>query len=302
MVSGVGGRVVQDLPGLDRGPLVSLDPDGDEPHGGKDGAGGKSQLVSLVKLRLGSPVEEGRDILGHLRRGSGGSIVVLDQSIVEDSSHTESSSGEVRVVVKTLSDLNTSRRINVTSQEREDVVDSSVSSLNNEREIRRESTGVSSSGGLIVGVGRRKVIGELSWTLEHLSFVVGSIGVLDILGEGLDLVDGVGDSDQVSPGDSVEGVASGADLSVDDVSSSNGSVIEGVEPSLLVEGDIGSVKTILSDGVGEGSFRKQSLRDSVRVDVETHASSGSERGSGEVETRWGRRSRRSGSESGSWHC
>jgi len=60
-----------------------------------------------------------------------------------------------------------------------------VSSLSNERKIRRESTGVSSSGGLIVGVGRRKVVGELSWTLEHLSLVVGSIGVLDILSEGL---------------------------------------------------------------------------------------------------------------------
>jgi len=60
-----------------------------------------------------------------------------------------------------------------------------VSSLGDKREIRRESTHVSGSGGLIVGVGRRKVVGELSWTLEHLSLVVGSIGVLDILGEGL---------------------------------------------------------------------------------------------------------------------
>ena len=64
-------------------------------------------------------------------------------------------------------------------------------------------------------------------------------------------------------------------------------VIEGVKPTLLVEGDLGRVKTILSNGVGEGSFRKQSLRDSVRVDVETDASSTGERGSGEVETRWG---------------
>lgn len=40
-------RRLTDLPGLDRSPLVSLDPDGDEPHGGKDGAGLKERKIKV---------------------------------------------------------------------------------------------------------------------------------------------------------------------------------------------------------------------------------------------------------------
>lgn len=54
-----------------------------------------------------------------------------------------------------------------------------------------------------------------SRSLEHLSLVVGSVGVLDLLGHGLDLVNGVRDTDQVSPSDSVQRVTSGTHFPVD---------------------------------------------------------------------------------------
>lgn len=66
-----------------------------------------------------------------------------------------------------------------------DTHDRTVSSLDDKRKIRGKGTSVSGSGGLIVGVGRGHVVGKLSGSLEHLTLVVGSIGVLKVLGEGL---------------------------------------------------------------------------------------------------------------------
>lgn len=56
-------------------------------------------------------------------------------------------------------------------------------------------------------------------SLEHLSLVVWSVLVLDFLGHRLDFVDGVRDTDQISPGYSIQRVTSGTDLSVDYVGS-----------------------------------------------------------------------------------
>ena len=90
-----------------------------------------------------------------------------------------------------------------------------MASLDDQTEIRREGTGVAGTGSLLIGVGRRHVVGELSWALEHLAFVVGAVSVLDLLGHGLDVVGGVRDTDEVAPGDTVQGMACRADLAVD---------------------------------------------------------------------------------------
>jgi len=45
-----------DLPGLDRSPLVSLDPDGDKPHGGEDGAG-----LEVDRDRKESAMRDGKE-------------------------------------------------------------------------------------------------------------------------------------------------------------------------------------------------------------------------------------------------
>lgn len=63
--------------------------------------------------------------------------------------------------------------------------DVAVSGLDHERKIGGEGSLVSSSGSLVVRVGGRKVVGELSRSLEHLSVVVGSVGVLVLLSHGL---------------------------------------------------------------------------------------------------------------------
>ena len=114
--------LVQDLAGLETSPLVPLEVDGKTGQEGENGQGLHTHLLTLVHLRLSSPAEEDGDILGHLGGGGGGAVLVLDQAIVQDTGHTNGSTGEVRVEVKTLTDLNTSWGILVTGQEGEDVV------------------------------------------------------------------------------------------------------------------------------------------------------------------------------------
>jgi len=55
--------------------------------------------------------------------------------------------------------------------------------------------------------------------LEHLTLIIGAIGVLDLLGQHLYLIRGVGDANQVTPRDAVERVARSTDLLVDEVPS-----------------------------------------------------------------------------------
>ena len=78
---------------------------------------------------------------------------------------------------------------------------------------------VRSTGSLLVGVRRGHVIRELARALEHLAVVIGAVGVLDLLCHRLDLICGVRNTDQITPGDAVERVARGADLLVDKVTS-----------------------------------------------------------------------------------
>jgi len=90
-----------------------------------------------------------------------------------------------------------------------------VASLGHERQVGREGTGVAGTGGLLVGVRARHVVGELARALEHRALRVGAVLVLDLLGHRLGLVDRVRDADQVAPRDAVERVAGRAHLAVD---------------------------------------------------------------------------------------
>jgi hypothetical protein len=94
-----------------------------------------------------------------------------------------------------------------------------VASLDDQAKVGRKSALVRGTGGLLVGVRRRHVIRELARALEHLALVVGAIGVLDLLRQHLDLIRGVRDTDQITPGNAVERVTRGADLLVDEVTS-----------------------------------------------------------------------------------
>jgi len=216
--------VVQDLAGLDTGPLVPLEVNGETSQKGQKSQGLHTHLLALIHLGLGSPGQENGDILSHLGGGGGGTILVLDQTIVKDTGHTNGSTGEVGVEVQSLTDLNTSWGILVTGQEREDIVGTSVTSLDHQGQIWGVSSGVSGTSLLLVSVGAGHVVGGLSRAVKVVTDIVGSISVLVLLSFGLDLGLGVGDTDQVAPGNTVERVASSANLLVDLVTTANAKI------------------------------------------------------------------------------
>lgn len=70
-----------------------------------------------------------------------------------------------------------------------------MASLDNKTQVRRQSTTVASTGGLLVGVGWGQVVGKLAGPLEHLALFIWAIRVLDFLSQDLGLVSGVRDTD-----------------------------------------------------------------------------------------------------------
>lgn len=96
-----------------------------------------------------------------------------------------------------------------------------MAGLDNQAEIGRESTTVTGAGGLIIWVGWGHVVGKFSGTLEHLSLVVGTIRVFDLLSHCARFISGMGYADQVAPGNAVERMAGSADLAVDLISTAN---------------------------------------------------------------------------------
>lgn len=55
-----------ELPVLDDGPLEALDVERERGQGGEQDDGLDTDLLPVVVLRLGGPVQEGGDVLGHL--------------------------------------------------------------------------------------------------------------------------------------------------------------------------------------------------------------------------------------------
>ena len=62
--------LLTDLPRLERGPLEPLDVEGHASENTKDDDGLKTDLLSLIMLGLGSPVEESSHVFGHLGCGA----------------------------------------------------------------------------------------------------------------------------------------------------------------------------------------------------------------------------------------
>src|SRR5688572_2414414 len=83
---------------------ILLHPDGEGNQNRGDHDDLHSHLLSDIHFWLSSPVQELDDILGHLRGGGWGSILILNQSIEEDTSHSNSGTWEVWVEVETLWD------------------------------------------------------------------------------------------------------------------------------------------------------------------------------------------------------
>ena len=96
-----------------------------------------------------------------------------------------------------------------------------MTSLDDQTQIGRERTAVTSAGSLLVRVRSGHIVGKLARALEHFALVVRTILVLNLLRHGLDLVDGVRDADKIAPGNAVQRMAGGANFTVDLVSSPN---------------------------------------------------------------------------------
>lgn len=121
-----------------------------------------AHLLPLVMFRLRSPRQESDDILSHLRSSSGSTVIVLDETVEQDSGHGNTTTGEVGVVVHAFSNLDTSGGVAVTGKQRVDVVGTAVSGLDDQRKIRGKGTSVTGTSGLLVGVGSGHVVGELT--------------------------------------------------------------------------------------------------------------------------------------------
>jgi hypothetical protein len=103
-------------------------------------------------------------------------IIVFDKAIEEQARHSNSTAREVWIVVHPFAYFDTSRRINITSKKREQVVlpdvvqlkhlakevmcaySTTVASLDDQTKVGRESALVRSPGSLVVGVRARQVI------------------------------------------------------------------------------------------------------------------------------------------------
>lgn len=126
------------------------------------------------------------------------------------------SAGEERVEVQALGDGGARRRlIGVTSEESEDVIGSTVAALDDEGKIRRKSSHVGGTGGVLVGVRVGNVVGDLSGALLDITNIVGLVVVLEIFGHGLDLVDSVRNTNERTPGNTGKRMARSTDFAID---------------------------------------------------------------------------------------
>lgn len=87
LTAGADWGAVHDLSGLDRGPLVTLDPNADSEQTRQKGDSLDTHLLAVIHLRLGRPVKELNNVLGHLGGGGGGAILVLNNAIEQNTAH-----------------------------------------------------------------------------------------------------------------------------------------------------------------------------------------------------------------------
>lgn len=174
--------LVHNLSRLDGCPLEALEPNRQQYETREDDGGLHTHLFTLVVFRLSSPRQEGNNVLGHLGSGGGSTVLIFNKTVKQNTSHGNSATREVRVVVQTFTDFDTSWGIHVTSKEGEDVVlqwnskdhrepilliyiyntyTSTVTSLGDQGKIWGQSTSVTCTSSFFVGVGFGHVIGRL---------------------------------------------------------------------------------------------------------------------------------------------
>mmetsp|Transcript_20375 Transcript_20375/g.52631 ORF Transcript_20375/g.52631 Transcript_20375/m.52631 type:complete len:278 (+) Transcript_20375:294-1127(+) len=219
-----------EAPVLDGRPLEALVIGGE---GEGDAHGGdplEAHQLAVVVLRLRRPLQEGDDVLGHLRARGGGTVLkVEDTVLLQWRRHADPPAGEVRVVPLRLARGHAGWRLLVAREQGEDVVRAVVPGLDDEREIRGIGASVGVPRRLLVGIGRWQIVGQLARALEHLALVVRAVHNIDLLRQRLHLVLRVAHVDEVAECDAVERVARGADLCVHLVPAPDGSGVVAVE-------------------------------------------------------------------------
>ena len=100
--------------------------------------------------------------------------------------------------MKTLTDVDTGRSLLVTSEEGEDVISSTRTSLGDHRKIRREGTTVGITSKLLVGVWAGELVRELSGAVKVLSLIVGTVLNLVERSNGLGVLLSMGNTDEVT--------------------------------------------------------------------------------------------------------
>lgn len=96
-----------------------------------------------------------------------------------------------------------------------------MTSLNNQAQIGRECASITGTGSLLIGVWGWHVVRKFSGTLKHFALRIWAVGVFNLLGHGFHFIGGMGDANQITPGNAVERVAGGTDFTVDLVSTSD---------------------------------------------------------------------------------
>mmetsp|Transcript_24356 Transcript_24356/g.57253 ORF Transcript_24356/g.57253 Transcript_24356/m.57253 type:complete len:215 (-) Transcript_24356:13-657(-) len=146
--------------------------------------------------------------------------------------HADQASRKVHVVVQPVTDLNAGRRITVSKQQCEDVVQALVLRSGVDRQVWWVGTSVRVARRLLVGVRRGESINQNARASEHLSLVIGTIN--DVVGR-CNLLHALlrqNKVDQVAEVKLLHRVARGADLPVDFIAATDGWNLVGMEDRL----------------------------------------------------------------------
>jgi hypothetical protein len=94
-----------------------------------------------------------------------------------------------------------------------------MAGFDNQTKVWRERALVRGTSSLLIRVRWWHIVRELARALEHLALVIGTVGVLNFFGHDLDLVRGVRNTNQITPGNAIKGMARSADLLVNEITS-----------------------------------------------------------------------------------
>mmetsp|Transcript_2844 Transcript_2844/g.4546 ORF Transcript_2844/g.4546 Transcript_2844/m.4546 type:complete len:280 (-) Transcript_2844:232-1071(-) len=247
-----------DLARLEGRPEETLVPPSSKGRHGQSSNQLHAVLLALVKLGLGSPGKEDRHILGHLRHGSLSAVLVLDGTIHERLRHLDLEAREVGVEMLALCHHYTRRGFTVAGEEREDVVGATVASLDDERQVGRQTAVVGVACLVLVHVGALDVIRELARSLEHGASVVRAIRVLLVGSHLFGLVLSVAHTDEVTVRDTLQSVASSTHLSIHLVATADRGSIVGMHHAVVRPGVLDGVHDIAIGASGLGGSNEGS--------------------------------------------